>query len=254
MAFLTVNWFSSTMIQCITTSVILPEGKPPAHGYPVLWLLHGMGNDHSTWGKYTSMERYAQDYGIAVVMPDGGLSNYADMTHGHPYYTTITKELYDVMGGLFPLSDRLEDNWIAGNSMGGGGALKIGLANPEKFSAIGCFSAGDTVFPFPDTEPGELPEVDALLKSVYDGRDKAGTEEDVLGNAQKIVDQGLPAPRIFHIIGKDDFLLKAAHKTRDYFTSLPGNPFDYTYVETEGAHNWAYWDAHIVEFLRFVRG
>ncbi|MBE6599579.1 MAG: esterase family protein [Ruminococcaceae bacterium] len=252
MAQITVNWFSSTMLRCQNSTVILPEGIKDGSTIPTLWLLHGKGDGHTTWSRNTSIERYAKERGIAVVMPDAENSNYADMAHGYPFYRTIANELFDVMGGFFNLSDKREDNWIAGNSMGGGGALKIGLANPDRFSAIGCLSAGDTVFPFPGGKPGENPDVDAILKRVYDARETVGTEEDVLGNAQKIVTDGLPAPRIYHAIGKDDFLLSAAHRTRDFFASLEGNPFDYTYVEDEGDHNWAYWDEHIVKFLDFV--
>ncbi len=250
MAQITLNWFSKTICRTMNCSVIFPERATSA--VPTLWLLHGMTDNHTTWCRNTSIERYAAERGIAVVMPDGELSNYADMAHGHRFYTAIASELFDLMGGFFNISPRREDTWIAGNSMGGGGALKIGLANPDKFSAIGCLSAGDTVFPFPGTKPGDNPAVDALVRRVYDGREIAGTEEDVLGNAKKILAEGLPAPRIYHAIGKEDFLLEAAHKTRDFFTSVEGNPFDYTYIEDEGGHTWAYWDKHITDFLDFV--
>lgn len=250
MAQITVNWASNIICRNMNCSVILPERATTA--VPTLWLLHGMHDNHTVWMRNTSIERYAAERGIAVVMPDGELSNYADMAHGHRFYSAIAGELFDLMGGFFNLSPRREDNWIAGNSMGGGGALKIGLANPDKFSAIGCLSAGDTVFPFPGTKPGDDPEIDALLYRVYDGREIEGTEEDVLGSAKKILADGLPTPRIFHAIGKDDFLLESAHRTRDFFTALDRNPFAYTYIEDEGAHNWAYWDKHITDFLDFA--
>ncbi len=262
MAFITINWLSGTMMRQMTCSVILPEQARGIIGVdsaavpeklPALWLLHGLSDNHTTWSRNTSIERYAKERGIAVIMPDGEDSNYADMAHGHPFYRTIANELFDVMGGFFNLSDRREDNWIAGNSMGGGGAMKLGLANPDKFSAIGCLSAGDTVFPRLGSKPGDDPRFDEVVYRAYDSRDLEGTEEDVLGSAKKILVEGLPAPRIFHAIGKDDFLLDAAHKTRDFFMSLEGNPFDYTYIEDEGNHCWAYWDKHIVDFLDFVR-
>jgi S-formylglutathione hydrolase FrmB len=86
----------------------------------------------------------------------------------------------------------------------------------------------------------------------FDGRELEGTEEDVFGNAKKIVDEGLPCPRIYHSTGADDFLLGAAHQTRDFFQSIEGNPFGYTYEEDPGAHTWEYWDLHIQRFLEFI--
>ncbi len=253
MPLITVNHFSVTLLRNIPCTVILPEsaGYSPK-AIPVLWLLHGKGDDHTTWSRKTSIERYANERGLAVVMPNGENSNYSNMAHGHPYYNYIAKELPELLGGMFNLSPRREDNFIAGNSMGGGGALKIGLANPDTFSAIGCFSAGDVVFPFPNSKPGDKPEIDSLVYQFYDGKEIEGTEEDVLGSARKILENGLPAPRIFHAIGNNDFLLEHAHRTRDFFTSLDGNPFDYTYIEDEGEHCWEYWDKHIVDFLEYI--
>ena len=253
MPLITVNHFSITLLRNMPCTVILPRSAElSSKKLPVLWLLHGKGDDHTTWSRRTSIERYADEHGLAVVMPNGENSNYSNMAHGHPYFDYIAKELPDLLGGMFNLSPRREDNFIAGNSMGGGGALKIGLAFPEGYAAIGCLSAGDTVFPFPNTKPGDKPEIDCLVHRFYDGKEIEGTEEDVLGSARKIAENGLPAPRIFHAIGKDDFLLDAAHHTRDFFTSLEGNPFDYTYIEDEGDHCWAYWDKHIVDFLDYI--
>ena len=87
----------------------------------------------------------------------------------------------------------------------------------------------------------------------FDGRDLVGSEEDLIGNAKKIVAEGLPAPRIYHSCGSSDFLLDSAHFTRDFFGGFEGNPFGYVYEEDPGAHTWEYWDDHIQRFLEFIR-
>lgn len=261
MAFVQVNFFSNVLGRGASCTVILPQKATKLIGMdtaasdsaPVLWLLHGMSDDCTIWARRTSIERYAAPLGLAVIMPDVELSGYANMAHGGRFYDYIAKELPEIMGGFFRISDKREDNFIAGLSMGGAGCMKIGLANPDKYAAIGCLSAGGLNHPLPENTNAIDPVKNNYAYKLYDGRELTGTEEDVFGNARKIVEKGLPAPRIYHAIGKDDFLLNAAHRTRDYFQSLENNPFDYTYVEDEGAHTWEYWDRHIIEFLEFIK-
>ena len=151
MALIHVNFFSEALGMCASCDVILPQRATRQIGmaaaargdkHPVLWLLHGASDDQTIWQRRTSIERYAAPLGLAVVMPAVSLSSYADMAHGGKYYTYIAKELPEIMRSMFPLSEKREDNFIAGLSMGGHGCMKIGLANPENYAAIGCFSAG----------------------------------------------------------------------------------------------------------------
>jgi len=135
--------------------------------------------------------------------------------------------------------------------MGGAGCMKIGLNNPQNYAAIGCLSAGAV-------NRGGIamtPERRARMIMTYGTEDvstRKGTPEDVFGAAQRILDEDLPRPRIFHSVGTEDFVLPSARETRDFFQGLAGNPFDYTYEEHPGAHTWEYWDEHIQDFLRFI--
>lgn len=259
MALIHIGFFSESLGMCVSCDVILPQqgtkgqigmaGGVRSEKHPVLWLLHGASDNHTIWQRRTSIERYAAPLGLAVVMPNAHLSSYADMAHGGKYYTYISKELPEKMRQFFPFSEKREDNYIAGLSMGGAGCLKIGLANPDQYAAIGSFSAGaSNVRPWMSDDPVRR----ARNERVYGDRKLEGTEEDVLGSAKKIVKAGGPFPRIFHACGSEDFLLENAHATRDFFQSIPGNPFDYTYLEAPGAHTWEFWDEHIQDFLRFL--
>ena len=103
MALLHVDFFSDVLGMCAEMDVILPErnrgqigmeGKRGEGKYPVLYLLHGMSDDHTIWQRRTSIERYAADYGIAVVMPSTQLGWYTDMHIGFPWFTYITPVSY----------------------------------------------------------------------------------------------------------------------------------------------------------------
>lgn len=236
--------FSDALGMAVTVNVILPQEKElrPDVKTPVLWLLHGAFGTYSDWLRLTGIERYARKYDLAVVMPAAQNSGYADMAHGGRYYTYIAEELPKKMRLLFNLSDRREDNFIAGLSMGGKGSMMIGLANPDKYSVIGCLSAGieNVQGGFARGRRHEL---------ICGSQDVSGTYQDGFSSAKKILAQGMPMPRIYHACGTEDFLLESARATRDFFQ---GTPFEYTYVEHPGAHTWDFWDEHIRQFIEFL--
>lgn len=263
MAFIHVEFFSETLHMAAAAEVVLPQAAKTEIGinvkeitdgkHPVLWLLHGATDDSTTWSRRTSIERYASKMGLAVVMPSAHLSSYSNMEHGGNFYDYITDELPTVMKNFFPLSENAKDNFIAGNSMGGIGALKIGINHPERYSAIGCFSAGaGTGRPLGNL--GNLFDNESYNmrnKMQYGGKDLSGTYEDTYYMAEKNKSLSV-LPRIFHSCGADDFLIKEAHKTRDFFQNMAGNPYNYIYEEHPGVHGWEYWDEHIEDFLRFL--
>lgn len=249
MAYINLELRSRTLDRHVGVTMLLPEGKTPENGYRTLWLLHGMSDDETIWLRRTGIERYAAEYQLAVVMPAAELSFYTDMAHGGRFYSYITRELPMILRDLFPLSPKREDNYVAGLSMGGEGAMKIGLANPERYSVIGCLSAGVLCRPWEENPDPEKSPVHFLC---YDGKKLAGSPEDGYENAKRILSEKKPVPRIYHAIGSEDFLLKSAHETRDFFTSLDGDPFDYTYEEHPGSHTWEFWDEHIRRFLAYA--
>ncbi len=129
MALLHVNFFSEVLGMSMNMDVILPQrtsgqigmkGNRKDGKYPVLYLLHGMSDDHTIWQRRTSIERYVSELGIAVVMPTVHLSFYTDMKYGINYWTFISIELPSICREFFPnMSDRREDTFAAGLSMGG---------------------------------------------------------------------------------------------------------------------------------------
>lgn len=259
MALVRIDFESRVLGMDTVCDVILPQKATRLIGMetaerqgetPVLWLLHGASDDETIWQRRTSIERYAAPLGLAVVMPGVQLSSYADMAHGGKYYTYVSQELPKIMHEFFGFSLKREDNFIAGLSMGGFGCMKIGLANPEKYAAIGCLSAGISRAGVRRrvTDPARKRRNEA----VYGKRDLRGTEEDPEFQARSIIENGKPVPRIYHSCGSEDFLKESAHHTRDFFLQFEGNPFDYVYEEDPGAHTWEYWDEHIQHFLAYI--
>ncbi len=255
MALIHSYFFSEELGMCVSCDVILPQKREnageqgPEERYKTLYLLHGFSDDETIWQRRTSIERYVSNLGLAVVMPCAHVSAYADMAHGGRYYSYIAKELPEIMRSFFPLSARREDNYICGLSMGGAGAMKIGLNNIESYSAIGCLSAGGiNLYAKADLTPRRKLRNEML----YGDRDLKGTEEDVFGAAQKALQSGKPLPRIYHSCGTEDYILPSALNTKQFFDSLEGDPFGYVYEADKGVHSWEYWDEHIQHFLRFL--
>ena len=134
-------------ITVIIPTVTMPEamlcwGSHPSHtvkeDYPVLYLLHGMGNNHATWCGYSNIELFAEERNIAVVMISGENKFYRSVPGGDDYERFIEEELPEFVTNMFPISRLPEQTYIAGLSMGGAGALMHGLGNPGKYAAIGA--------------------------------------------------------------------------------------------------------------------
>src|SRR4030095_358208 len=88
----------------------------------------------------TSIERYAAARNLAVIMPAVDRSFYQNMERGARYWDFLSEELPDIFRQFFPLSSKRDDTFAAGLSMGGYGALRLGLAKPEQFAAVASLS------------------------------------------------------------------------------------------------------------------
>ena len=125
MALIQCDFFSESLGFSTSMNVILPQ--PARERYRVLYLLHGMSDDHTIWCRRTSIERYVDPLGLAVVMPAVHRGYYTDMAAGYRYWTFISEELPALARSFFPLSHKREDTFVAGLSMGGYGAFKLAL-------------------------------------------------------------------------------------------------------------------------------
>ncbi len=250
MAFLQVNCKSTCLDLNTSMNVILPETPcPQADGrWPVLYLLHGISSDHASWQRQTSIERYASRLPLAVVMPAVHRSFYADMKHGGKYWTFISEELPDICDRMFPLSTRREDRFVAGLSMGGYGALKLGLNCPDRFAAAASLSGALDVV--------GMMSVDAdadrarYFADVFGSKDElVGSESDLPAVARRLIASGQPMPRFYMACGTEDFLYQDNRR----FLAEFGESLGITFEEGPGGHTWDFWDAYIQRVLAWIR-
>ena len=255
MALIHLSYFSPALTKNMQLYVALPEfDHLPAEKLKTVWMLHGYTGDYTDWQRLTGMERYAMQRRIAVVMPDGANSFYADMAYGPAYFTYLTQELPAYLRKLLPLSDKREDNFVGGLSSGGYGAMKIGLTYPERYAAIGCLSAYNIPEDFSWQAPDKPESWKRMFSLVYGDLfpdHMMGSEHDLYHLVDVINEKGLPRPSVFHIWGDADVAKRGARIMNRYFLEMEGDPFHYFGKEYPGVHYFDFWDAHLEEMLDY---
>ena len=216
MAFINCCFKSVLLGKAVNLNAVIPQriwnrehryGETFGQRYRVIFLLHGLSDDYSAWMRYTSIERYANEYNVAVIMPDGGRSFYTDAANGFPYWSFISEELPFIAEGMFPLSRNKEDRFAAGLSMGGYGALKLGLRCPERFAAVAGLSPVVSIkrrFESQDSAAW-LPE----LRNIFGSPEEAAASgDDLLTLAKQAKQAGITLPRMLSICGTEDFMIE----------------------------------------------
>ena len=242
MALIEINLYSQVLNLEVPVNVILPQDAEPP--YKTIWLYHGGTGDHTLWERYTDMERFVRERGIAVVTPTAHKSLFTDMLHGQEYGKFMGEELIDRLREIFPcLSTAREDNYVAGLSNGAYGCLRIGMRYPEKFAAIGAFSGGD----FADqywTDDGTYRGRRHVM--VFGEGNPGESEHGVKYLARRVVQQGGPYPRIFHVAGELEPGGQGNGMT-DFFRDLP---FEYRFRVYPGVgHEWELWEEAFHDFV-----
>ncbi|NOV03555.1 alpha/beta hydrolase [Paenibacillus planticolens] len=252
MAFIDCNFYSDTLGVSASMYVILPQAAQNQIGmssesygkkHPTLYLLHGLSDDHTIWMRRTSIERYAAQLGIAVVMPAVNRSFYADMAAGPKYWSFISEELPALARSFFPLAEERELNYAAGLSMGGYGAMKLALTHPDRFAAAaslsGALDISHRALNFPDD-----------FKLIYDDVTKIkGSGNDLFYLAEQVAANKGVKPQLYQCCGTEDFLYEDNIRFRDYCRELG---LDLTYEEEPGEHEWGYWDRKIQNVLNWL--
>ena len=249
MAFIQFHFFSEALGMQTEAYVVIPqkqtsgqigiESQSRGEKYKCLYLLHGLSDDHTIWMRRTSIERYASKYGICVVMPSAHRSFYSNMKCGLKYYDFISRELPRLVCEFFNVSDKREDNFVAGLSMGGYGALKIALREPDRFSAaIGLSSVTDVKGSWKKD----------MMATIFGEGAPIPDEDDLFCLADTCANSP-DRPRLFMAVGTEDGLYEENVRFRDKLDSLG---YDLEYTEAPGAHNWEFWDEHIQYALEWL--
>ena len=248
MAVFQCNVISYVLVRTVDITVIIPSATIPetlaameengntsalSHAvkeeYPVLYLMHGMGNNHAQWRGYTNIELFAEEHNIAVVMISGENKFYRDAPDGDKFFDFVAKEVPEFVTNYFPISDAPEHSYIAGLSMGGYGALLHGFSHPERFAAIGSFSG-------------------AVMPAEVNGA--VNPDIDVTCLAKAALDGGKKVPPLYISCGEDDFLIQL---NTEFVNMLKEHHADVTWVPVPGfMHEWRFWNQQIEAFLDWI--
>jgi S-formylglutathione hydrolase FrmB len=251
MALIRCDFFSEALEVGTSITVVLPQPTEGQIGVtpgaddappPLLYLLHGRTDDHTAWLRYTSIERYASAAGVAVVMPAVARSFYADEAHGYRYWTYLSEELPGIVQRFFRISDRREDTFVAGLSMGGYGALKWALHQPERFAAAASLSGAVDVVAFAQ-DPTRREE---LVGRVFGGEPRP--DDDLFA----LLEAADPAalPDLYVSCGTEDHLYKYNVRLVD---ALRARGLDPVVDFRPGEHEWGFWDTDIQNVLAWMR-
>jgi putative tributyrin esterase len=255
MALIHCNFYSHVLDLCMSMDVILPQPVPEELGkvvekrirYPVLYLLHGISDDHTIWQRRTSIERYVDPLKLAVVMPTVHRGFYVDMARGPRYGTFVGEELPSIVQAMFPISDKREENFVAGLSMGGYGAFRLAMTYPQRFAAAASLSGAVNIAMI--APRGWNKQWKAEMHLIFgDLKKLPGSANDLFYLAEQLSHQK-QQPRLYQWCGTEDFLYQGNLDFRDYAMKLG---LDLTYKEDSGEHVWSAWDQQIQRVLEWL--
>lgn len=260
MAIIEVNFISKCLMRTVTFNAIIPVDKfgPQAENaeqkpLKTLYLLHGIFGNYTDWVNGTRIQAWAEANDLAVIMPSGENRFYLDdEKSGELYGEFIGKELVEFTRKLFPLSDKREDTFIAGLSMGGYGAIRNGLKYAENFGCVIGLSAALVHDTWKDADNSA--PIFTFRRSYYEAifgeYDKVkGSDKDPKALLLKLKEEGRPVPKVYLCCGTEDGLVTANRDFRDF---LNENGVDLTYVEGPGKHDWVFWDTYIKKVLDWL--
>jgi S-formylglutathione hydrolase FrmB len=233
-------------------AVYLPDGYETSNlNYPVLYLLHGHGQDLYAWTNFGHIQPTADELIVhgeippaIIVMPDAGMTWYVDRKE--KMETAVIRDLVGDVQQTFRVIDDRKGRVIAGLSMGGYGALRFVLKYPEMFAAAGLLSPA-----IYDSEPPQ-----------NSGARRAGVFGAAEFDAQVWKELNYPAlwdaylakkvavPMYINSGDDDDFFIEA-EATRLYsLLRKNGQPAELRIVD--GAHKWPVWESTIGDAMRYV--
>lgn len=254
MALLRCDFFSDSLSLSTSMTVVLPQQTSSQIGMvgtatpdppPVLYLLHGLSDDDSTWLRRTSIERYAAPLGIAVVMPQVQRSFYTDEAYGGRYWTFLSAELPDIVQAFFRLSSRREDTFVAGLSMGGYGAFKWALREPDRFAAAACLSGAVHLSGL--RSGPDRPDDPRMFERIFGDQRIDGGPDDLFS----LLEDADPAtvPALHLSCGTEDELYE---DNLAFAAACARRGVQLTTAFGPGGHSWDVWDARIQDVLRWL--
>ena len=237
----------------LLTGVVPFEKNRERKLFRSLYLLHGAFGSHTDWTLGSNILRYAEAHDMAVIMPAGENSFYVDgPSPGRDYGEFIGRELVELTRSIFPLSDKREDTFIGGLSMGGYGAMRNGLKYSSTFSAIISLSGAlhTDALAVTESESGFPLGRKSYLESCFGPLGELlGSDMDPRALVTRLKKESSPIPRIYMACGTEDFLVAENRNMRDFLTEQKA---DFIYKEGPGVHDWSFWIPRSNEGIRWL--
>ncbi len=245
-----VTFASAALGRTVPYRVLLPAGYEASDArYPVLYLLHGLDGHYTDWVDRTKLAQHLGGRALIVVTPEGANSWYVNWHAGtnERWEDYLAHDLIADVDARFRTEARRESRFIAGLSMGGYGALRMGLKHPEQYAIAASVSGALNI-----TRLETYGWTDGLragfLKAFGPQGSDRRAEDDVFELARRAPPGAMP---FFYLdCGAADPFLPG---NRELAAILQERKIAYEYRETPGAHNWAYWDRQIVPILNLIR-
>jgi S-formylglutathione hydrolase FrmB len=245
MAFARINYFSRSLQKASSVSVVFPDDPAVPRPFSVFYVLHGLSDDDTIWMRRTSIERYVEGLPLLVVMPDGGRGWYTNAAVGSAYENDLIKDVVGLVDRTFPVKAERSGRAIGGLSMGGYGAVKIGLKHHEMFASVNSHSGALAIVHRESQQDDAIRDLGPELERIF-GKSPQGGPEDPFAIVEKIDHGRIPALRID--CGKGDFLLD---HNRAFHKHLESMHIPHEYEEFVGVHEWSYWDEHVQQAVAF---
>ena len=257
-------------------SIYLPAGYDESdQSYPVMYLLHGRGDDHTGWVQFGQVQHIA-DYAIAeglacpmiIVMPDAdtGSRGYFNTIQGNfNYEDFFFKELIPFIEKTYRVRSDKRYRAVAGLSMGGGGTVFYALHQPDMFSAaapLSSYLGNWDIFQFRERSGNSLrglseEQIEEHFRKSLTGLTEKQIEdylnrhsvEGIMNNASEDDLRKIRAIRWYISCGDDDNLYEGNAKLHILFRK---NQIPHEYRVKDGGHNWSYWRMELPLVMEFV--
>jgi S-formylglutathione hydrolase FrmB len=219
--------------------------------YAVLYLLHGLTGNENDWWDRTSLAEYAAKYHLVIVTPGTGDSWYANSAGANARYEdVIIRDLIPYIDAHYRTITAREGRAIAGNSMGGLGAVKFALRYPQLFAFAGSMSG---TFDVPLTAHlGKTPSAKLLqdLQRIFgDQNNPVRRENNVFLLLNQAVRARTVLPYLYVSSGKSDPYPQVTESNPRFARILSETVPRSEYNERPGKHDWTFWDSEIYLML-----
>lgn len=233
-----------------------PDYDRSERSYPVLYLLHGAGDDQTGWIQFGEVLQIADKAilegkatPMIIIMPDAntGQRGYANNAAGTwRYEDFFFEELMPFVEKKFRIKSEKRYRAIAGLSMGGEGSFTYALHHPEFFSAACPLSAATGPLKLEDAQArlrNSDPTLNDSLIAKYYNR------QSVLALVNNVPDSLKKATRWYIDCGDDDFLYEGNSLVH---IAMRKREIPHEFRIRNGGHNWQYWRTALPEVLWFV--